>query len=589
MLLSASATGGLKRQWTVKPASSHSAQLSKALNVSPVLAQVLINRGITDAEVGRAFLRSKLTDLIAPEQMPGTAAAVSRVKQAIESKQQITIYGDYDVDGITGVSILWQFLRLLEANVDYYIPHRIDEGYGLNGDAIRTLAQSGSELLITVDCGVTAFESAELAAELGLDLIITDHHRMTCSPEAALPRAAAVVHPALDENYPNQDSAGAMVAFKLAWALANELSDGERLEPRLRDFMLNATSLAAMGTIADVVDLRGENRVLTSHGLKALPYCELPGIQALIESAGLTGQGLDSFDIGFRIAPMLNAAGRMGHARLAVELLTSNSAIHSMQIADYLKAQNSKRQQLQRKIFRQACQMIVEQGANHPDRKSVVLANDNWHTGVIGIVASRLVDKFYRPTVMINAAGDNGIAQGSARSIPGFCLLTAIEACSKHLNSFGGHEMAAGLTIENAKIEQFAADFEAYARDNLTDIDVTATLDIDALASLGEFNMEMVKELQMLGPFGQGNPEPIFATENVRLASPPRRVGAGGDHLQLTITDGVSAVRCIGFRMGKLEKKLLESESFDVAYQPQINTYNGNSSVQFVLTDIRFE
>jgi len=589
MPLSASVTGGLIKQWTVKPADDRAAQLAKSLNTSSLLAQVLINRGITDARAGGAFLRPKLTELIDPEQMPGVRAAVQRVAQALQDKQKITIYGDYDVDGITGVSILWQLLMLLGADVDYYIPHRIDEGYGLNADAITTLAKAGSELLITVDCGVTAFKSAELAARLGLDLIITDHHQMPSQAEPALPKAVAVVHPALAQDYPNQDSAGAMVAFKLAWAIAKELSPGQKLDPELREFMLNATSLAAMGTVADVVDLRGENRVLTSYGLKALPQCRLSGVQALIESAGLTGKGLDSFDIGFRLAPMLNAAGRMGHARLAVELLTSDSSIRSMQIAEYLKEQNTQRQQLQRKIFKQACKMIIEQGANHPDRKSIVLANENWHTGVIGIVASRIVDKFYRPTIMINAPSDNGIAQGSARSIPGFCLLTAIEACSDHLNTFGGHEMAAGITIEPEKIERFAIDFELYAKENLNDADVAAKLHIDAEASLGEFNREMVGELQMLGPFGQGNPAPLFATRGVRLAGPPRRVGAAGDHLQLTITNGVAAVRCIGFRMGKLEKKLLECESFNVAYQPQINTYNGNTNVQFVLADIQFD
>ncbi len=589
MPLSTSVTGALIKQWTVKPADERAAQLAKSLNTSSLLAQVLINRGITDARAGGAFLRPKLTELIDPEQMPGVLLAVQRVAQALQSKQKITIYGDYDVDGITGVSILWQLLRLLGADVDYYIPHRIDEGYGLNADAITTLAKAGSELLITVDCGVTAFKSAELAARLGLDLIITDHHQMPSQAEPALPKAVAVVHPALEQDYPNQDSAGAMVAFKLAWAIAKELSPGQKLDPELREFMLNATSLAAMGTIADIVDLRGENRVLTSYGLKALPQCKLSGVEALIESAGLTGKGLDSFDIGFRLAPMLNAAGRMGHARLAVELLTSDSSIRSMQIAEYLKEQNNQRQQLQRKIFKQACKMIIEQGANHPDRKSIVLANENWHTGVIGIVASRIVDKFYRPTIMINAASDNGLAQGSARSIPGFCLLTAIEACSDHLNTFGGHEMAAGITIESEKIDRFAADFEQYAKENLDEADVAAKLHIDAEASLGEFNMEMVGELQMLGPFGQGNPEPAFATRGVRLAGPPRRVGAAGDHLQLTITDGVVAVRCIGFRMGKLEKKLLEREFFDVAYQPQINTYKANTNVQFVLADVQFD
>jgi single-stranded-DNA-specific exonuclease len=234
--------------------------------------------------------------------------------------------------------------------------------------------------------------------------------------------------------------------------------------------------------------------------------------------------------------------------------------------------------------------MIVERNLHHPDRKSIVLANENWHTGVIGIVASRIVDKFYRPTIMINAgAAENGIAQGSARSIHGFCLLSAIEACSQHLISFGGHKMAAGVTIEIEKIDLFTAEFEAYAKQNLCENDVSAKLHIDAVAPLAEFRTEMVSELQMLGPFGQGNPKPVFATKGVRLASPPRRVGSGREHLQLAITDNTNAIRCIGFRFGKLEKKLLENEFFNVAYQPQLNTYNGNTNVEFVLTDIQFE
>jgi len=592
-----------KKQWVILPPDDRSEQLAKSLKVSPLLAQVLINRRITDAQTGSVFLRPKLTQLIDPARMPGIEPAVQRLKQAITNKEKITVYGDYDVDGITGVAILWQVLKLLGADVDYYIPHRIDEGYGLNVEAVQTLAKSGTKLLVTVDCGVTAYSSAELAGQLGLDLIITDHHQIDAQPDcdlpspaeasfakAGLPKAVAIVHSALEKSYPNQDSAGAMVAFKLAWAIANEFNSGQKLEPRLREFMLNATSLAAMGTIADIVDLRGENRVLTSFGLKALPECKLSGIQALIESAGLTGHRLDSFHIGFRLAPMLNAAGRMGHARLAVELLTSEKPIRSMQIAEYLKEQNSRRQQYERKIFKQACEMIVERNLHHPDRKSIVLANENWHTGVIGIVASRIVNKFYRPTIMINAgAAENGIAQGSARSIQGFCLLSAIKACSQHLISFGGHKMAAGVTIETEKIDRFAADFEAYAKENLNESDVTAKLHIDAVAPLSEFRNEMVSELQMLGPFGEGNPKPVFATKGVRLASPPRRVGSGREHLQLAITDNTAAVRCIGFRFGKLEKKLLEHEFFNVAYQPQLNTYNGNTNVEFVLTDIQFE
>jgi single-stranded-DNA-specific exonuclease len=575
-----------KRQWIIKRPDNRREQLAKSLKVSPLLAQVLINRGITDTAEASIFLRPKLTELIDPLQMPGIEPAVQRLKQAITNRERITLYGDYDVDGITGVAILWQILTILGADVDYYIPHRIDEGYGLNAEAVEMLANSGTKLLVTVDCGVTAFGSAETAAQLGIDLIITDHHQL----DPVLPQAAAIVHPALEESYPNQDSAGAMVAFKLAWAIANEFNPGRRLEPRLRDFMLSATSLAAMGTVADIVDLRGENRVLTSYGLKALPGCKLSGIEALIETAGLTGHSLDSFHIGFRLAPMLNAAGRMGHARLAVELLTSDSPIRSMQIAEYLKEQNSQRQQCERKIFKQACEMIVERDMNHPDRKSIVLVSENWHTGVIGIVASRIVDKFYRPTIMINAAdAEDGIAQGSGRSIPGFCLLSAIRACSHHLNSFGGHKMAAGITIAIEKIEKFAAELEDYAKQNLNENDIAAKLHIDAEVPLETFRTETVSELQLLGPFGQGNPEPTFATKGVRLASHPRRVGSGREHLQLAITDNTAAIRCIGFRFGRLEKKLLESEFLNVAYQPQINTYNGNSNVEFVLTDIQFE
>jgi len=584
-----------KKRWVICPPDKCSEQLARTLKVSPLLAQVLINRKVCDARAGAVFLSPKLTELIAPEQMPGIKPAVQRLKQAIKNKEKITVYGDYDVDGITGVSILRQILALLGANVDYYIPHRIDEGYGLNPEAVRSLAESGSKVLVTVDCGITAFSSAELARQLGVELIITDHHQ----PEEQLPEAAAIVHPALEESYPNQDSAGAMVAFKLAWAIADEFSSGQKLRSDLREFMLNATSLAAIGTVADIVDLRGENRVLTSYGLKVLPACKLCGIQALIDSAGLTGQGLDSFHIGFRLAPMLNAAGRMGHARLAVELLTSENPARAQQIAEYLKEQNTQRQLCERKIFKQACEMIVERGLDRPERRSIVLARENWHGGVLGIVASRIVETFYRPTVLISTPASDGgrrttedgpcPAQGSARSIPGFPLRSALQACSRHLVKFGGHKMAAGITIEPAKIDQFAAEFEAYAGSNLTQDDVIAKLHIDAVAPLAEFSKDLVGQLQVLEPFGAGNPEPVFATKGVRLACPPRKVGARLDHLQLAITDNSGSVRCIGFSMAQFDKKLLDREFFNVAYHPHINTYNGYSNVEFILADIQFD
>jgi len=578
--------GTQQKKWLVMPPDNRAARLAKTLKVSPLLAQVLINRGIIEPRCAGSFLRPKLTELIEPAKMPGVKAALKLIKHAIEKGQKITIYGDYDVDGITGVSILWQVLTLLNADVDYYIPHRIDEGYGLNPAAVRSLAQGGTKLLITVDCGANAINSADLAGRLGLDLIITDHHQFG----AVLPAAAAVVHPALEKSYANQDSCGSMVAFKLAWAVANEFAGGRKLEGPLREFMINATSLAAMGTVADVVDLRGENRVLTSCGLKALPQSNLCGLQALIASANLTGQGLDSFHIGFRLAPMLNAAGRMGHARLAVELLTSSSQSRCREIAEYLRHQNNQRQRCVRKILKQAREMILADGLDRPGQKTIVLARADWHSGVIGIVASRIVDKFTKPTIMINtAAGTNGAAAGSARSIPAFDILSAIRACSEHLLSFGGHKMAAGITIEAEKIERFKADFEAYAQQNLAQEHCSAKLHIDAAAPLSTFNAPTISQLQMLEPFGKGNPEPLFVTKAVSLASPARPCGSRGDHLQLAITDHTAAVRCIGFGMGKLHKKLLEQECFNVAYRARLNTYNGSTNVELVLADIQLE
>ncbi|MCL5278929.1 MAG: single-stranded-DNA-specific exonuclease RecJ [Planctomycetes bacterium] len=580
------AAGTQKNSWVIAPVDERVEPLARVLRIVPLVAQVLLNRGITEAAQGNVFLQPKLTELIRPAQMPGIEPAALRLRDAIEKKEKITVYGDYDVDGITGVSILWELLTLLGAQVDYYIPHRIEEGYGLNSEAVRSLAEAGTRLLITVDCGIAAFEAAAVARELGVDLIITDHHQLG----DALPKAVAIVHPALEASYANQESAGALVAYKLAWAVAEQFSNGQRLDAKLRQFMLNATSLAAIGTVADVVDLRGENRVLTRFGLQALPESKLCGLRALIEATGLAGQGVDSYAIGFRLAPVLNAAGRMGHARLAVELLTSTSEVRARQIAEYLKEQNVQRQQCERKILKHACDLVLERGLSHPDRRSIVLAAEGWHTGVLGIVASRLVDKYYRPTIMINASpGENGTAQGSARSIEGFCMLSAIQACSSHLASFGGHKMAAGLTIHPNKIEPFAADFESYAADHLQEEDIVARLDIDALVPLRQFTKETINQLDLLGPFGQGNPKPVFATKGVRLIAAPRRVGTKGDHLQFAITDNTATIRCVGFRMGHLEKKLLDNEYFNIAYEAQLNHYNGNTSVEFITTDIQFE
>jgi single-stranded-DNA-specific exonuclease len=573
-------------RWNVQPAHEKAMSLAAALKISPLLGQVLVNRGIDTPEAGHDFLSPKLTALLRPETLPGMAAAVQRLRQALENEEKITLYGDYDVDGITGVSILLSLLNHLRGRADYYIPHRLDEGYGLNEEAIRSLAAGGTQLVITVDCGISAVDVADLAADLGMDMIITDHHQ----PGPALPRAAAIVHPLLDAEYANPDSAGAMVAFKLAWALADALAPGPRLPDDLRRIMLEATSLAAVGTVADVVDLRGENRILTHYGLRSLAQSQLCGVQALFASAGLAGKGVDSYDVGFKLGPMLNAAGRMGHARLAVELLSCSNERRAQEIADYLRQQNQLRQQCGRKVFKEACQRVTAQGMHLPERRSIVLGGEDWHRGVLGIVASRLVEKYCRPAIVVNRLHDgSGLAQGSGRSIAGFSMLDAIRACQDHLVSFGGHTMAAGVTLETERVDAFAEAFEAYAAEAIAPEDLTPQLTIDALTPLSSLSMDTLQQLQRLGPFGAGNARPVFATRGVQLISPPRRVGAQGDHLQLSITDNTQALRCIGFGMGKLEKKLLDVETFDIAYEADINSYNGRSQVQLVLTDVRLE
>ena len=577
------AAGMQKKVWQIQPESAKAANLAASLKISELTAQILINRDLHKTDLARSFLSPKLTDLIDPEAMHGIAAAADHIRTAIESGKKISIYGDYDVDGITSTCILWHLLKMLGAHVDYYIPHRVDEGYGLNADAVRQLADNGTELMITVDCGITGVDEIKLAYELGMEVIVTDHHE----PGLTLPAAEVIVHPRLEPDYPNPHSAGAMVAFKLAWAIANRYKTGGQLPGELKQYLLNATTLAGIGTIADVVDLRGENRILAGYGLKALESSNLLGVRTLVETADMGTSAVNSYDVAFRLAPMLNAAGRMGHARLAVELLTTNSQVRAMQITGYLKDQNRLRQKCQREIFKQVKQQIVQSGLNHPDRKTIVLGDENWHTGVIGIVASKVIDIYYRPTILINAT--DGIGQGSGRSIAGFDMHAALTACSEHLIGFGGHKMAAGLKIDMAHFDAFADAFERYAHENMEHGTLASYLDIDAEARIADFSERVMRELNGLEPFGAGNPKPVFAARGVKLIAPPRTVGSRNDHLQVSISDNSGAVRCIGFGMGKLEKKLLESDTFSVAFEPQYNTYNGQTNLQFVLNDIQFE
>jgi single-stranded-DNA-specific exonuclease len=572
-----------KKQWHIFPSQPKSASLASELKISPLLSQLLYNRQIETADQAKIFLNPKLADLIEPEQMPGIGPAVDRIEKAVKEKQKITIYGDYDVDGITAVSILLGLFKLLGAEVDYYIPHRVEEGYGLNVEAISQIAESGAKLIISVDCGITAFTAAPACREKGMDLIITDHHR----PETGrLPEAVAIVHPHLDPNYPAQSNSGAAVAFKLAWAVVNRIKNGATTPQHLRQYLINATIFAAMGTIADVVDLRGENRIISSFGLRAIADSNMPGVEALLHVAGIKGQTIDSFHMGYCLAPVLNAAGRMGHSRLAVELLTSDNSLKAIRIAEYLKEQNKQRQQMEKKILKHAVTMMSERGFDHPERKTIVLASDDWHTGVIGIVAARLSEKYYKPTILFNIS--NGKTQGSARSIEGFDILEAITACKDRLNTFGGHSMAAGLTIDMAKIDDFTQAFEDYAVSHWKEEEFTSKLEIDAVCSLKDLSVPAVKLFSTLGPFGRGNQAPVFAAKGVRLSASPKKVGVNNDHLQLVVSDNSASIRCIGFNMAHLEKKLLENEFFNIAFEAQVDNFFGQPSVQLVLADIQF-
>ena len=425
------------KHWLISTRSPQQEASARRWGVPSIVAQLLLNRGISADEQCREFLTPQMKDLYPPNLLPGTAQAAAAIVEAVRANDKIVIYGDYDVDGITGLAIIWHTLRLAGAEVSFYVPHRIDEGYGLNREAVERIADDGAGMIITVDCGITAVDEARILRRRGVKLIITDHHL----PQDRLPEADGIVHPALDGSYPNPDLCGAGVAFKLSWAIAQLLSGAERVTPELRVLMLDMLPLVALGTIADVVPLRGENRIIARHGLEALTEPRLPGLVALMDAVGLTGEKVSGYDVGFKLAPRINAAGRMGHARLAVELFTRADPDRAREIALYLEEHNRSRQATERKIARQVHEIVERDGLASDARRAIVLASESWHAGVIGIVAARVVDRYQRPTILISL--NNGEGQGSGRSIRHFDLASALEACSEHLVSHGGHAMAA--------------------------------------------------------------------------------------------------------------------------------------------------
>jgi single-stranded-DNA-specific exonuclease len=573
--------GFMPKRWIFYPPAENLADLAMKLHAGPLVCQVLANRGFVTAEAGRAFLEAGYANLHRPEDMPGLTRAAERIVQAIRDKEKVALYGDYDVDGLTGSALMYQCLEQAGLKATVYVPHRIEEGYGLNCDAVRQLAADGHRLIVSVDCGTTSFKEARLAKELGVDLIITDHHE----PEPELPDAYAIVNPKLPgSTYPFRELAGVGVAFKLAWAIGLLLAGEKKCTPEFQRFLTDATSLAALGTIADVVPLVDENRALATMGLKALSGKRYhPGLQAIVESARLADDKVKERDVAFIIGPRLNAAGRMGSADKVLRLLTTATADEAREIAKELEADNRRRQEVEREIFEQAVEMVEARG-DAGERFSLVLASQNWHAGVIGIVASRLVEKYHRPTILI--ALENGLGQGSGRSIPGFSLFKALGTCAGLLNSFGGHAMAAGLRMSADKVEEFAAAMESHARGAIAPADLIPSLRIDMTTTLAALTMETVRELGRLAPFGQGNPTPTFAVRGCQLVGPPQRIGKTGTHLALKLTQAGTLLRALYWRRGELAESLTHARTLDVAFRPKINKFNGRESVELEIEDI---
>jgi len=573
----------MEKHWFICPPWSGRDELALRLNVPPLVAQILHNRGLDEAAQARQFLQPKFNDLLPPEQLPGVTEAAGQIAAAVEAGRRIVIYGDYDVDGITGTAILWHCLRLADADVDFYIPHRLEEGYGLNPEAIDKIADDGANLLVTVDCGITAADSAARAQQRGLELVITDHH----ATNGKLPEHCTVVHPtAMGGEYGNPHLSGAGVAFKLAWSLAQRFSGAGRVSQPYRDFLVEATGLAALGTIADVVPLVGENRILAHFGLTGVRNSQLAGLVALVEQSGLTGKKIDSYHVGFWLAPRLNAAGRMGHARLAVELLTRADADRGRQIAEFLDSQNRQRQQVERQITEQARQQVIQSGMDGDAYRAIVLGGEGWHAGVIGIVASRLVDEFHRPVVLLSL--DDQIAQGSARSIAGFNMYDGLARCREHLVGFGGHAMAAGLTIEADKVSAFTEAFCTHAGNVLTAQQLQPRLHLDAEVALSDLTEPVVHQILGLGPFGMGNPRPRLATGEVQLKGEPRAVGRGNQHLQFTVSDGQVMLKAIAFGGARFAQPLIDHRRCRLAFRPIINEFNGRRSVELQVEDVQF-
>jgi len=580
-------TTAMNSRWRIHPHdTAQITSLEKTANITPVVAQLFAARGITDPVEVRTFLDAKLTGLREPQLLPGASAAAARIFAAVQAQRPIVVFGDYDADGMTGAAILYSCLQLLEAKVKYYVPNRLEEGYGLSNDALELLHRRGASMVITVDCGIANVVEAEKARELGLELIVTDHHQFADT----LPVAAEIVHPQLpDGGYPFHGLCGAGVALKLAWALCQLACGEEKVTKTMRDFLLQAVGLAAFGTVADVVPLVDENRILVKHGLRRLKDQPVPGIAAMLSLAQLDEKpALTAEDIGFTLAPRLNAAGRLGHARLGIELLTTRDPARAMALAEYFEQLNEQRDTTQNRIERAARKVIREDLQPDTDPAFVVAGRD-WHPGVIGIVAGRLQEKFHRPVLIISQDKLGGKpATGSGRSGGRIDLHKALSACSDYLVGFGGHAAAAGFKVEEDRIDAFRAAFCEVVQAELGADTGPRILRIDAEAPLSQLTLRTLQQIEMLAPFGAGNPRPTLCACGVELAEPPKMMGASGRHFSVQLIQHGVKIRGVAFNKGEEAHELEQfGGPFDIAFRPVINEWRGRRNVEIHLHDWR--
>ncbi|MGD1044523.1 MAG: single-stranded-DNA-specific exonuclease RecJ [Bacteroidota bacterium] len=570
----------LRRDTSLMPEITQTAQsLSQELSISPILTEILVSRGIDTFEKARTFFRPSMEDLHDPFIMNHMDAAVKRISLAISTNEHIVVFGDYDVDGTDSTAMLWKFLKDAGANVSYFIPDRIKDGYGISTAGIDHVRDAGATLLIAVDCGITAVQQVEHARSFGIDVVICDHHE----PGNEIPNATAVLDALKPScSYPFKYLCGCGVAFKLIQALAASepirSKLGEDAPKRLLDYLQYVT----LATTADIVPLVNENRVMVKLGLELINSIPVPGIRALIETSGLSLGRISSGQIVFVLAPRINAVGRLGDANRAVEMLASDSYDHAVQIARVMEDENFQRRKIDEETFLQA-QEIVEKFLEADNDSAIVLHQEAWHPGVIGIVASRLVERYYRPTIMMTTV--DGVAKGSARSISGFNIHDALKRCENTLIQFGGHKYAAGLTVELDRIDEFREAFKQVATELLTEDLLTPEIKIDAEVQLSDLTPKFIRVLNQFAPFGPENMRPVFAARNVEVLGQPRIVGK--NHLRFKVRSNTHVVDAIGFNLGHLLSRVRSGSKIDVAFSLDESEYAGETVPQLKIRDVK--